>query len=64
MANINSNALNKSKRRSFRRKKEKPKIESASTLNGGQKTPETEDITVPKDVDLNGLPQLCFPGVV
>ncbi|XP_015263165.1 PREDICTED: DENN domain-containing protein 3 [Gekko japonicus] len=59
---INSNAFNKTKRRSFRKKKEKSKIESARTLNGAQKLPETEDISVPKDVDLNGLPQLCFPG--
>lgn len=27
-----------------------------------QKAPDTEDITVPKDIDLLGLPQLCFPG--
>ncbi|XP_061463032.1 DENN domain-containing protein 3 [Rhineura floridana] len=61
-ANINSNAFNKTKRRSFRKKKEKSKIESARPLNGAPKAPETEDISVPKDVDLNGLPQLCFPG--
>ncbi|XP_067323360.1 DENN domain-containing protein 3 [Anolis sagrei] len=60
---INSNAFNKAKRRSFRKKKEKNKIENTRILNGGgQKAPETEDITIPKDVDLNGLPQLCFPG--
>ncbi|XP_062987244.1 DENN domain-containing protein 3 isoform X2 [Elgaria multicarinata webbii] len=60
--NINSNAFNKAKRRSFRRKKEKSKIESAKALNGAQKPAETEDVSVPKDVDLNGLPELCFPG--
>ncbi|XP_015678610.1 DENN domain-containing protein 3-like [Protobothrops mucrosquamatus] len=59
---LNSNALNKAKRRSFRKKKEKFKTEDAKALNGAPKTPEDEDITVPKDVDLNGLPQLCFPG--
>ncbi|XP_054841664.1 DENN domain-containing protein 3 [Eublepharis macularius] len=58
---INNNAFNK-RRRSFRKKKEKPKIESARALNGAHKVPEAEDISVPKDVDLNGLPQLCFPG--
>ncbi|KFZ51605.1 DENN domain-containing protein 3, partial [Podiceps cristatus] len=59
--NAGSN-LNKSKRRSFRKKKERPKIENVKSLNGEQKAPDTEDITVPKDIDLNGLPQLCFPG--
>ncbi|XP_030301777.1 DENN domain-containing protein 3 isoform X2 [Calypte anna] len=54
--------LNKSKRRSFRKKKERPKIENVKSLNGEQKAPEMEDITVPKDIDLIGLPQLCFPG--
>uniref|UniRef100_A0A8C0EGI9 DENN domain-containing protein 3 n=1 Tax=Bubo bubo TaxID=30461 RepID=A0A8C0EGI9_BUBBB len=54
--------LNKSKRRSFRKKKERPKIENVKSLNGEQKAPDTEDITVPKDIDLIGLPQLCFPG--
>lgn len=24
----------------------------------------TEDISVPKDLDLIALPQLCFPGIV
>lgn len=58
------NNLNKSKRRSFRKKKERPKIENVKSLNGEQKAPDTEDITVPKDIDLIGLPQLCFPGTV
>ncbi|XP_037236442.1 DENN domain-containing protein 3 [Falco rusticolus] len=56
------NNLNKSKRRSFRKKKERPKIENVKSLNGEQKAPDAEDITVPKDIDLIGLPQLCFPG--
>lgn len=56
------NNLNKSKRRSFRKKKERPKIENVKSQNGEQKAPDTEDITVPKDIDLIGLPQLCFPG--
>ncbi|XP_032078728.1 DENN domain-containing protein 3 isoform X1 [Thamnophis elegans] len=59
---LNSNALNKTKRRSFRKRKEKFKTEEAKTANGAPKTPEEEDVAVPKDVDLNGLPQLCFPG--
>ncbi|XP_063155781.1 DENN domain-containing protein 3 isoform X2 [Candoia aspera] len=59
---LNSNAFNKTKRRSFRKKKEKFKIENAKALNGAPKAPVDEEISVPKDVDLNGLPQLCFPG--
>lgn len=58
------NNLNKSKRRSFRKKKERPKTENVKSLNGEQKATDTEDITVPVDIDLIGLPQLCFPGMV
>ncbi|KFV85867.1 DENN domain-containing protein 3, partial [Struthio camelus australis] len=60
--NTSSNNLNKSKRRSFRKKKERPKIENVKSLNGDQKAADTEEIAVPKDIDLIGLPQLCFPG--
>ncbi|XP_072186167.1 DENN domain-containing protein 3 [Excalfactoria chinensis] len=60
--NTSGNNFNRGKRRSFRKKKERPKLENAKTLNGEQKAPGTEDITVPKDIDLIGLPQLCFPG--
>uniref|UniRef100_A0A8C8VFT2 DENN domain-containing protein 3 n=1 Tax=Pelusios castaneus TaxID=367368 RepID=A0A8C8VFT2_9SAUR len=60
--NVNSNNFNKTKRRSFRKKKERPKIENVKNPNGDQKTPDTEDISVPKDIDFIGLPQLCFPG--
>lgn len=63
-ANTSANNLNRSKRRSFRKKKEKPKFENIKSVNGEQKVPDTEDITVPKDIDLIGLPQLCFPGTV
>ncbi|XP_036234750.1 DENN domain-containing protein 3 isoform X1 [Molothrus ater] len=56
------NNLNKSKRRSFRKKKDRPKVENVKSLNGEQKAPDTEDVTVPKDIDLIALPQLCFPG--
>uniref|UniRef100_A0A8C5S5G9 UDENN domain-containing protein n=1 Tax=Laticauda laticaudata TaxID=8630 RepID=A0A8C5S5G9_LATLA len=59
---LKSNALNKTKRRSFRKRKDKFKTEESKAVNGAPKTPEDEDITVPNDVDLNGLPQLCFPG--
>ncbi|CAM2107075.1 unnamed protein product [Caretta caretta] len=60
--NINSSNFNKTKRRSFRKKKERPKLENLKNPNGEQKASDTEDISVPKDIDLIGLPQLCFPG--
>uniref|UniRef100_A0A452IYI1 DENN domain-containing protein 3 n=1 Tax=Gopherus agassizii TaxID=38772 RepID=A0A452IYI1_9SAUR len=60
--NINSSNFNKTKRRSFRKKRERPKVENVKNPNGEQKAPDTEDISVPKDIDLIGLPQLCFPG--
>ncbi|KAM9307899.1 DENN domain-containing protein 3 [Gastrophryne carolinensis] len=50
------------RRRSFRKKKEKPKIEAGSANASGQRETTTEEVSVPKDIDLIGLPQLCFPG--
>ncbi|XP_053322135.1 DENN domain-containing protein 3 [Spea bombifrons] len=50
------------KRRSFRKKKDKNKPENPSSGAADQKETPAEDISVPKDVDLNGLPGLCFPG--
>ncbi|KAM8967231.1 DENN domain-containing protein 3 isoform 2-T2 [Pelodytes ibericus] len=50
-----------SKRRSFRKKKDKTKGETNGIGNDQKETP-SEDISVPKDIDLNGLPGLCFPG--
>ncbi|MEE6463011.1 hypothetical protein FKM82_005740 [Ascaphus truei] len=58
----NNNFHRALKRRSFRKKKEKPKAENVPGSNTSQKEAATEDISVPKDVDLIGLPQLCFPG--
>ncbi|XP_041422593.1 DENN domain-containing protein 3 isoform X1 [Xenopus laevis] len=49
------------KRRSFRKKKDKPKSEHGTDKTDKKDVP-AEDITVPKDIDLDGLPQLCFPG--
>ncbi|XP_054477043.1 DENN domain-containing protein 3-like isoform X1 [Anoplopoma fimbria] len=46
------------KRRSFlRKKKEQPPPAAATPIQGG-----SEDVSVPKDIDLMALPQLCFPG--
>ncbi|KAG9471550.1 hypothetical protein GDO78_014351 [Eleutherodactylus coqui] len=50
------------RRRSFRKKKERPKVESGSDNNLDHRETTTEEISVPKDIDLIGLPQLCFPG--
>ncbi|XP_053752461.1 DENN domain-containing protein 3 isoform X4 [Panthera pardus] len=50
-------ALSKTRRRSFRKKREKPKTEP-------WKGPPLEDVSVPNGVDLLALPQLCFPGGV
>nr|XP_055169968.1 DENN domain-containing protein 3 isoform X3 [Nyctereutes procyonoides] len=47
--------LSKTRRRSFRKKRDKPKSEPWKGLP-------PEDITVPNGVDLLALPQLCFPG--
>lgn len=49
-------ALSKTRRRSFRKKREKPKTEP-------WKGPPPEDVSVPNGVDLLALPQLCFPGI-
>uniref|UniRef100_A0A452S0Z8 UDENN domain-containing protein n=1 Tax=Ursus americanus TaxID=9643 RepID=A0A452S0Z8_URSAM len=52
-----SATLSKTRRRSFRKKRDKPKTEPWKGLP-------PEDISVPNGVDLLGLPQLCFPGGV
>ncbi|XP_030897015.1 DENN domain-containing protein 3-like [Leptonychotes weddellii] len=49
--------LSKTRRRSFRKKKDKPKTEPWKGLP-------PEDVSVPNGVDLLALPQLCFPGGV
>lgn len=48
------------RRRSFIKKKEWPTAVSGDPLPGGEET--TQDISIPKGIDLVGLPQLCFPG--
>ncbi|KAM4579659.1 DENN domain-containing protein 3-like isoform 1-T2 [Odontesthes bonariensis] len=54
------------RRRSFLRKKREQPPPAAATQNPGGDVPERkgggEDISVPKDIDLMALPQLCFPG--
>ncbi|XP_013011581.1 DENN domain-containing protein 3 isoform X1 [Cavia porcellus] len=58
----NCATLGKGRRRSFRKKREKPKIEAWKGSPGDSKGPDSEDISVPGGVDLHALPQLCFPG--
>nr|XP_014352748.1 PREDICTED: DENN domain-containing protein 3 [Latimeria chalumnae] len=47
--------------RSFRKKKEKPAVSLNGGVNSDPKEPASEDVSVPKNIDLLGLPQLCFP---
>nr|XP_044637044.1 LOW QUALITY PROTEIN: DENN domain-containing protein 3 [Equus asinus] len=56
--------LSKPRRRSLRKKREKPKPEPWKGLPGGPREPDSEDISIPNGVDLLALPQLCFPGGV
>ncbi|EHB17990.1 DENN domain-containing protein 3 [Heterocephalus glaber] len=58
----NCATLGKGRRRSFRKKREKPKTEPWKGPPGDSKGPDTEDISIPGGVDLLALPQLCFPG--
>ncbi|XP_021039003.1 DENN domain-containing protein 3 isoform X1 [Mus caroli] len=57
-------ALGKGRRRSFRKKREKPRMEPWKSHPGDPKGPDSEDVTIPGGVDLLALPQLCFPGCV
>ncbi|XP_022358027.1 DENN domain-containing protein 3 isoform X2 [Enhydra lutris kenyoni] len=54
-AGVPSATLSKARRRSFRKKRDKPKTEPWKGLP-------PEDVSVPDGVDLLALPQLCFPG--
>ncbi|XP_077800256.1 DENN domain-containing protein 3 isoform X2 [Macaca mulatta] len=64
MAGANCGTLGKTRRRSFRKKRERPRPEQWKGLSGPSRVPEPEDVTVPGGVDLLALPQLCFPGGV
>ncbi|XP_051015672.1 DENN domain-containing protein 3 [Acomys russatus] len=59
-----SSTLSKARRRSFRKKRDKNRMEPWKSHPGDSKGSDTEDITVPGGVDLLALPQLCFPGGV
>ncbi|XP_007999830.3 DENN domain-containing protein 3 isoform X2 [Chlorocebus sabaeus] len=64
MAGANCGTLGKTRRRSFRKKRERPRPEQWKGLSGPSRVPEPEDVTIPGGVDLLALPQLCFPGGV
>ncbi|XP_059502178.1 DENN domain-containing protein 3 isoform X1 [Stegostoma tigrinum] len=52
-----------SRHRSFRKKKDfKHSTSALSNTNANHKEPQTEEISIPNNIDLQGLPQLCFPG--
>uniref|UniRef100_A0A8D0V6S0 DENN domain containing 3 n=1 Tax=Sus scrofa TaxID=9823 RepID=A0A8D0V6S0_PIG len=59
-AGASSGTLGKAKRRSFRRKRDRPRAEPGRGPRGA----EPEDASIPDGVDLLALPQLCFPGGV
>ncbi|GCB78361.1 hypothetical protein scyTo_0020096, partial [Scyliorhinus torazame] len=49
--------------RSFRKRKEFKRATSASSnANTSHKEPNLEEIGIPNNIDLQGLPQFCFPG--
>uniref|UniRef100_UPI00398EDBFB DENN domain-containing protein 3 isoform X3 n=1 Tax=Pristiophorus japonicus TaxID=55135 RepID=UPI00398EDBFB len=48
------------RRRSFKKKKEFKRANP--NVNAGYKEPQTEEFSIPNNIDLQGLPQLCFPG--
>ncbi|XP_033496322.2 DENN domain-containing protein 3-like [Epinephelus lanceolatus] len=50
------------RRRSFLRKKREQPPSAAATPSPAGGRGGTEDVSVPKDIDLMALPQLCFPG--
>lgn len=53
------------RRKSFIKKKRRERTETVSngeSTNRAEVSSVTEDISVPKDLDLIALPQLCFPG--
>lgn len=54
------------RRKSFIKKKRRDRhaegLSNGDSSSRGEATSATEDISVPKDLDLIALPQLCFPG--
>eukprot|EP00070_Physeter_catodon_P049676 XP_028356570.1 DENN domain-containing protein 3 [Physeter catodon] len=63
-AGVSCVTLGKTRRRSFRKKRERPKVEPSKGHPGGPRGQDPEDVSIPNGVDLLALPQLCFPGGV
>ena len=61
-ATANYMMLGKNRKRSFRKKRERPRVELGKGVPGGPRGPDPEDVNIPNGVDLLALPQLCFPG--
>ena len=47
-----------------RRDRAAESLSNGVTANRAEASSTTEDISVPKDLDLIALPQLCFPGMM
>ena len=62
LAGVNCMTLGKNRKRSFRKKRERPRVELGKGVPGGPRGPDPEDVSIPNGVDLLALPQLCFPG--
>ncbi|XP_070333025.1 DENN domain-containing protein 3 isoform X4 [Odocoileus virginianus] len=62
LAGMNCMTLGKNRKRSFRKKRERPRVELGKGVPGGPRGPDPEDVSIPNGVDLLALPQLCFPG--
>ncbi|XP_066121675.1 DENN domain-containing protein 3 isoform X1 [Saccopteryx bilineata] len=58
----NCGTLSKTQRRSFRKKREKPRAEPGEGLAAAPRGLDADNVSVPNGVDLLALPQLCFPG--
>ncbi|XP_071458190.1 DENN domain-containing protein 3 isoform X5 [Marmota flaviventris] len=64
VAGASCGTLGKGRRRSFRKRREKPKTEHGKGGPGDPKGLDSADISIPGGVDLLALPQLCFPAGV
>ncbi|XP_057591326.1 DENN domain-containing protein 3 isoform X3 [Hippopotamus amphibius kiboko] len=62
LAEVNCGTLGKTRRRSFRKKRERARAEPSKGHPGGPRGLDPEDVSIPNGVDLLALPQLCFPG--
>ncbi|XP_058132085.1 DENN domain-containing protein 3 isoform X2 [Dasypus novemcinctus] len=62
MIGANCATLSKARRRSLRKRRERPRADPGKGLPGDPQGLDSEDAGIPNDVDLLALPQLCFPG--